>query len=278
MFGNLTLAQRLLAINGFLMAALVATAIAVWTMMGGLSVSADRINTVNVPQLQRIAELELNVTRVSLQLRHAILARDAAERAAALADIGTRRQLLDRELAAFGAAMQDEAGRQAFAPLPGLAKAFWQTGERNIALIQEGNSAAAFAFLVDQTIPARNALLAPLAQEKARQGQLLTDGVRMGDYRPDDTEEEVDIRVRYPEEYRGLEQIEKITGIDVKPLIKEVIGAYSREHAGVHLHLYGKGDARPGRKMGHVTVTGTDWSAVEATAHQLRALLGLPPR
>ena len=178
MFGNLSLAQRLLAINGFLMAALVATAIAVWTMMGGLSVSADRINTVNVPQLQRIAELELNVTRVSLQLRHAILARDAAERTAALADIGTKRQLLDRELAAFGAAMQDEAGRQAFAPLPGLAKAFWQTGERNIALIQEGDSAAAFAFLVDQTIPARNALLAPLAQEKARQGQLLTDGVR----------------------------------------------------------------------------------------------------
>ena len=82
MFGNLTLAQRLLAINGFLMAALVATAIAVWTMMGGLSVSADRINTVNVPQLQRIAELELNVTRVSLQLRHAILARDAARASA----------------------------------------------------------------------------------------------------------------------------------------------------------------------------------------------------
>ncbi|MFM4976984.1 5-(carboxyamino)imidazole ribonucleotide synthase [Aeromonas rivipollensis] len=47
---------------------------------------------------------------------------------------------------------------------------------------------------------------------------------------------------------------------------------------GVHLHLYGKGDARPGRKMGHVTVTGSDWSAVEATASQLRTLLGLPPR
>ena len=47
---------------------------------------------------------------------------------------------------------------------------------------------------------------------------------------------------------------------------------------GVHLHLYGKGEARPGRKMGHVTVTGRDWPAVEATAHQLRALLGLPPR
>ena len=47
---------------------------------------------------------------------------------------------------------------------------------------------------------------------------------------------------------------------------------------GVHLHLYGKGDARPGRKMGHVTVTGRDWPTVEATASQLRTLLGLPPR
>ncbi len=40
--------------------------------------------------------------------------------------------------------------------------------------------------------------------------QLLTDGVLMGDYRPDDSEEEVDIRVRYPAEYRGLEQIDTI--------------------------------------------------------------------
>jgi multidrug efflux pump len=40
--------------------------------------------------------------------------------------------------------------------------------------------------------------------------QLMTNGVYMGDYRPDDTDEEVDIRVRYPFEYRGLEQIDTI--------------------------------------------------------------------
>ncbi|MCB1650380.1 MAG: efflux RND transporter permease subunit, partial [Pseudomonadales bacterium] len=40
--------------------------------------------------------------------------------------------------------------------------------------------------------------------------QLLTNGVMMGEYRPDDTEEEVDIRVRYPAEYRGLEQLDTI--------------------------------------------------------------------
>lgn len=40
--------------------------------------------------------------------------------------------------------------------------------------------------------------------------QLMTNGVFMGDYRPIDSEEEVDIRVRYPAEYRGLEQMDTI--------------------------------------------------------------------
>ena len=40
--------------------------------------------------------------------------------------------------------------------------------------------------------------------------QLMTNGVFMGDYRPTDSEKEVDIRVRYPAEYRGLEQMDTI--------------------------------------------------------------------
>lgn len=40
--------------------------------------------------------------------------------------------------------------------------------------------------------------------------QLMTNGIFMGDYRPDDSEEEVDIRVRYPAEYRGLSQMDTI--------------------------------------------------------------------
>ncbi|KTA81406.1 5-(carboxyamino)imidazole ribonucleotide synthase [Aeromonas salmonicida] len=47
---------------------------------------------------------------------------------------------------------------------------------------------------------------------------------------------------------------------------------------GVHLHLYGKGEARPGRKMGHVTITGRDWPTVEDTSRHVRSLLDLPPR
>ena len=45
---------------------------------------------------------------------------------------------------------------------------------------------------------------------------------------------------------------------------------------GVHLHLYGKANARPGRKMGHLTVTAADAASARTTALQAAALLGLP--
>ncbi|MFT4862589.1 MAG: multidrug efflux pump [Pseudohongiellaceae bacterium] len=40
--------------------------------------------------------------------------------------------------------------------------------------------------------------------------QLMTNGIFVGDYRPNDSEEEVDIRVRYPAEFRGLAQMDNI--------------------------------------------------------------------
>jgi 5-(carboxyamino)imidazole ribonucleotide synthase len=42
-----------------------------------------------------------------------------------------------------------------------------------------------------------------------------------------------------------------------------------------HLHLYGKLSARPGRKMGHLNITGATPEAVRATALQAAALLGI---
>jgi 5-(carboxyamino)imidazole ribonucleotide synthase len=44
---------------------------------------------------------------------------------------------------------------------------------------------------------------------------------------------------------------------------------------GAHLHLYGKSDARPGRKMGHLTFTGADAAGVRANALRAAALLGI---
>ena len=46
---------------------------------------------------------------------------------------------------------------------------------------------------------------------------------------------------------------------------------------GTHLHLYGKAQAKPGRKMGHLNVTAPTAEAARATALQAAALLGIAP-
>ena len=44
---------------------------------------------------------------------------------------------------------------------------------------------------------------------------------------------------------------------------------------GTHLHLYGKTEARAGRKMGHLNITGKTMADVRATAEEAAKLLGL---
>jgi 5-(carboxyamino)imidazole ribonucleotide synthase len=46
---------------------------------------------------------------------------------------------------------------------------------------------------------------------------------------------------------------------------------------GVHLHLYGKAMARPGRKMGHLTVTAASADEAHSAALEVAGLLGLAP-
>jgi len=46
---------------------------------------------------------------------------------------------------------------------------------------------------------------------------------------------------------------------------------------GMHLHLYGKSEARRGRKMGHLTITGNTPAEVREAALRACELLGLPP-
>ncbi len=166
--------QRLLVINGVMFVLLAAVAVAIWFMMSRISDDADSVRTVNVPQLQRISEMELNVTRVSLQLRHAILARNAQELEATLADIADKRKTIAGAMEGLGQGMFDDEGRQAFVALQGLVNEFWKVGEENLRLIQDGKKDEAFAFLVDRAIPARNKILAVLDGEKKRQSQRLS--------------------------------------------------------------------------------------------------------
>jgi len=44
---------------------------------------------------------------------------------------------------------------------------------------------------------------------------------------------------------------------------------------GTHLHLYGKTQARPGRKMGHLSVTASTLTAAQAVAREAAQRLGI---
>jgi 5-(carboxyamino)imidazole ribonucleotide synthase len=46
---------------------------------------------------------------------------------------------------------------------------------------------------------------------------------------------------------------------------------------GTHLHLYGKREARVGRKMGHLNITAATPDAAHAVALQAAAILGIAP-
>jgi multidrug efflux pump len=51
--------------------------------------------------------------------------------------------------------------------------------------------------------------------------QLVTNGIKIGEYRPDDSDDEIDIRVRYPESSRSLAQIDELripTGQGLVPI------------------------------------------------------------
>ena len=168
-----SLSRRLILASAVLVSALMAVAVGVAYLTAQIRSNVDQVGTLVVPQLQRIAEIELNVTRASLQLRHAILARTPQEQAAALADVGERKRLVDERLAEFGRSATTPEDQLAYAPMKGLTAQFWVVGGENLALISRGEKEAAFAFLADKTVPARNELLTPLAAEKLRLGEVL---------------------------------------------------------------------------------------------------------
>ena len=124
---------------------------------------AKKTESLHVPQLQRMAAIQLNVTRTSLQLRHAMLSRTPEERAATMADVTKLKGTLDGLMAEYGKALATPKFRESFEAMKPLAAKFWEVGGENIALINAGKNADAFAFLVDRTIPARNAWLAEIA-------------------------------------------------------------------------------------------------------------------
>jgi methyl-accepting chemotaxis protein len=171
------IAKRLYAAILFVSVALAGVAVFAYLELQAIGGKADQIAEARVPQLQRIANVELNITRSSLQMRHAMLSRSSEERGAALADIASKRQQVASTLAEYEKAIVTADGRASYQVIMPLVDKFWQVADANVALIRNEQIGEAFAFLVDKTVPTRNELLSKLNDEVKRYESALIDDV-----------------------------------------------------------------------------------------------------
>ncbi len=172
-FSQFGIAKRLFLVSIILIAGMGALAAAAWVQLGQVVERANETGHRRVPQLQRIADVELNVTRVSSQLRHAMLVTVPADLVTTMADVAAKRKHIDETLVAYERDLSTPVGKQASAKITQQAKDFWTVAGDNAALVGAGKKDEAFIMLVDKTIPARNLLLATLDTEKKRQGSAL---------------------------------------------------------------------------------------------------------
>ncbi len=173
MLSRLGIARRLYLVSFVLILALGAVAFDAWISLRTMKDMVANTEEKRVPQLMEIASIELNVTRASLQLRHAILVKTPGELDATMADINAKRLAIDQALKKFESGVVTPDEGIFIEKFKLLIKDFWIVGEQNIQLILNGEKEAAFNFLVEKTIPVRNILLDASGAEKNRQSKQL---------------------------------------------------------------------------------------------------------
>ncbi len=167
------IAKRLYLVSLLLVLSLFALVSVSWTQLSGVADLAQVVGDKRSSQLQQIANIELNVTRIALQLRHAMLVRTAVDRAATLTDIDSRHRQIDTDLAEFQKASFTPEAREAYEKISASSGELRAVETPNVKLIEAGDNAGAFEMLVARTIPARNRLLAAIDVEKKRQAVAL---------------------------------------------------------------------------------------------------------
>ena len=159
-------------------AALMAAGAYTWIHLDSIASNNSDAATRLVPQLTRAATVELNVTRVSLQARHAMLVRTPQDLRATLDDVGAKRKIIDEALAGFGQNVKSGKGKELFAVVQERLAEFWKIGGANLEMTTAGRKDEAFEHLVGTLIPARNRLLDGVADLRQYQETLLGDLVK----------------------------------------------------------------------------------------------------
>jgi methyl-accepting chemotaxis protein len=171
------IASRLLLVSMVLVTGLASVALAGWISLEQVRQLAQRTSSIRALQLMRVAEMELTMTRISLQMRDAMLSRAPEKVARTLADIDKGRQHIATLLQAYRTQAAEPAAEQFSNQASRFSARFWDVGEPNLAMIAQGQMEQAYDFLSSKTMSARSDFLAALATEKQRQAQALREEV-----------------------------------------------------------------------------------------------------
>ena len=174
---SIGIATRLYLVAAALSLAFAGVAVFAYFNLGHVTQLVRQTESVRVPQLQRVSATELEVTKVLLLLRHAMLTHDEKELNRQLNGIVEKRAQVGKTMSDYQHGLATDDDRARFAKLPALFDTFWAVAEQDSRLIRADQREEAFNFLVYKTVPARTELLKALrdtvkSQENQLRGEL----------------------------------------------------------------------------------------------------------
>ncbi|MCX8146043.1 MAG: methyl-accepting chemotaxis protein [Azovibrio sp.] len=169
--------RKFLALFAVVFLILSAMVVFLTSELSGIKNTTSFIRDVRIEQLSRISLIELNVVRISLSLRHAILSRTRDELDQTLADINKYLESIDVELKEYKKNITTQRGNDLVKGIEDTIAKFKEIGGENIELILAGKKDEAFDHLVRLAIPARNEVLSFANDAKLYQKDLLIKSV-----------------------------------------------------------------------------------------------------
>lgn len=167
------IAKKLYVFSTILILLLALLAAMSWIRLGDAGQLAKDAGLVKVRQLQLISSTELSVTTVLLQIRQALIFKDAEKINAALQEIKKEKENIAKNDAVFDSALPTQQARAAFQIWLDMQKLAWPMVEDNMRIVAAGDTEQGIAFLTARTIPELHKMQTWLDTERGNQGKYL---------------------------------------------------------------------------------------------------------
>ena len=176
MFNNLKIAHKLTLGFGVIIAMMFISFFVIWINVSKLDRIMTDVFEVRTPQLLRIEEIKLEIFRVSLETRHAMLGRTDADRKEGINSVVEHRAKAIEIMGEFEKEIQTDKGRALFSEIKRTGDEFWKMVDIIAPVILAGKNDEAYDLLIKRIIPARNAMLVAIEAQKMFKKELMEKG------------------------------------------------------------------------------------------------------